>query len=101
MKRKITWYLVIALILGLTLLAISCGGGTTTTPNTPDTTPPADETPPAEEPTETAGPPAIPHTLEGRDDCLVCHGESGIKPFPANHAGRTNDMCRGCHQPAG
>ncbi|MFH1003469.1 MAG: c-type cytochrome [Chloroflexota bacterium] len=46
-----------------------------------------------------AGPPAIPHSLEGRDNCLSCHGPNGIVPFPANHAGRTNDTCRACHQP--
>ncbi|MDP2719731.1 MAG: hypothetical protein U1D67_01185 [Dehalococcoidia bacterium] len=45
------------------------------------------------------GPPKIPHTLEGRDNCLMCHQAGGLKPFPANHAGRTNEMCRACHQP--
>ena len=42
--------------------------------------------------------PAIPHPLEGRDNCLSCHDESGFKPFPADHAGRTADICTGCHQ---
>ncbi|MFH1651541.1 MAG: cytochrome c3 family protein [Chloroflexota bacterium] len=42
--------------------------------------------------------PRIPHTLEGRSDCLVCHNTSAIKPFPANHAGRTTETCRNCHQ---
>ena len=47
------------------------------------------------------GPPAIPHTLVGRDNCLICHNpEGGIKPAPKDHAGRTNDMCQGCHKPA-
>ena len=45
-----------------------------------------------------AGPPKIPHTLEGRSDCLMCHGPGGLKPFPSNHAGRTKDICRSCHQ---
>ncbi len=46
--------------------------------------------------------PAIPHPLEGRDDCLVCHefGVVGATQIPGDHAGRTNDMCQGCHQPA-
>ncbi|MDE3091042.1 MAG: ammonia-forming cytochrome c nitrite reductase subunit c552, partial [Chloroflexota bacterium] len=46
-------------------------------------------------------PPPIPHTLEGRDQCLVCHqtGGGGAPKVPADHAGRTNDQCRTCHQP--
>jgi hypothetical protein len=46
-------------------------------------------------------PPAIPHSLEGRDACLACHetGIAGAPQVPADHSGRTNDMCRGCHQP--
>ncbi len=46
----------------------------------------------------TGGPPNIPHSLEGRDDCLMCHA-SGSKQVPESHAGRTIDMCRGCHSP--
>ena len=42
----------------------------------------------------------IPHTLEGRDDCLMCHQEGGLKPFPSDHARRTNDTCTICHQTA-
>jgi hypothetical protein len=47
-------------------------------------------------------PPQIPHPLEGRDACLACHetGLAGAPQVPADHAGRTNEMCRGCHQPA-
>jgi hypothetical protein len=47
------------------------------------------------------GPPLIPHDVIGRDDCLVCHGtgQAGAPKVPADHAGRTNDMCRTCHQP--
>jgi hypothetical protein len=44
-----------------------------------------------------AGIPQIPHTLEGRDDCLQCHAADAFKPFPTEHAGRTNDTCQGCH----
>jgi hypothetical protein len=43
--------------------------------------------------------PAIPHPIEGRDDCLVCHGPGQVKPFPADHQGRTKESCQGCHQP--
>ena len=41
-----------------------------------------------------AAQPRIPHTLVGRDDCLSCHGPQGIKPFPADHAGRTRHLPR-------
>ena len=47
-------------------------------------------------------PPFIPHPLEGRDECLACHrtGVDGAPQVPEDHTGRTNDMCRVCHQPA-
>ena len=49
---------------------------------------------------ETAGPPAIPHEVAGRDNCLMCHDpNTGMKPAPADHAGRTADTCQTCHQP--
>ena len=51
---------------------------------------------PAPEPA--GGPSMIPHSLDGKDDCLMCRGDSGIKPFPTNHAGRTVASCTGCHQ---
>jgi hypothetical protein len=51
-----------------------------------------------------AGPPRIPHTLEGRDNCATCHtvggagvGAAGGTGMPNNHQGRGNDTCRGCH----
>ncbi len=52
-------------------------------------------------PAASGGPPNIPHTLQGRDQCLTCHqnGVGGAPKVPASHAGRTNDMCRTCHQP--
>ncbi len=45
--------------------------------------------------------PPIPHTLEGRSDCIACHGTglAGAPKFPPDHAGRTNAMCQGCHKP--
>jgi nitrate/TMAO reductase-like tetraheme cytochrome c subunit len=52
-----------------------------------------------EEPTA-GGPPLIPHELEGRSDCLLCHDpEGGLKPAPGDHAGRTSDSCQICHKP--
>jgi hypothetical protein len=46
--------------------------------------------------------PSIPHPLEGRDKCLACHetGAAGATQIPEDHAGRTNEMCQACHQPA-
>lgn len=43
--------------------------------------------------------PSIPHTLEGREDCLFCHSLDGIKPFPENHEDRPVERCEGCHKP--
>jgi len=48
-----------------------------------------------------AAAPPVPHTLVGRDNCLTCHGETGIKPVPADHQGREATSCRTCHRPAG
>lgn len=33
-------------------------------------------------------------------DCTLCHGPTGMKPYPANHASFTNETCQTCHQPA-
>jgi hypothetical protein len=42
--------------------------------------------------------PAVPHPTEGREDCLACHDTGQLKPFPDDHASRTNDSCTMCHQ---
>lgn len=44
------------------------------------------------------GPPPIPHSLEGLSDCLMCHNLEGIRPFPEDHGGRTNETCLACHK---
>jgi cytochrome c5 len=46
-----------------------------------------------------AAPPAIPHELEGRGDCLVCHklGTADAPRVPDNHDGLTSDICQTCH----
>ncbi len=45
------------------------------------------------------GAPNIPHTLDSRADCLVCHQQKLEAPaFPANHSPFTNDLCTTCHQ---
>ncbi len=77
------------------------GGASPTVTSTAGRTPVSPQTP-AATPTrarETEAPPSIPHTLVGRSECLLCHGPGGLKPAPANHAGRTNDTCTACHKP--
>jgi hypothetical protein len=52
---------------------------------------------------QTTAPPAIPHPLEGRDNCLMCHTAGAMEPVPdvpADHEGRGNNLCRLCHAPA-
>ena len=44
-----------------------------------------------------AGATSIPHPVEGRTDCRACHGTDGQMPIPADHKGRTNDVCQICH----
>ncbi|CAG0945927.1 Cytochrome c-type protein ImcH [Anaerolineae bacterium] len=42
----------------------------------------------------------VPHPIGGSPDCQVCHGtNSKVRPFPADHAGRKNDVCLACHKP--
>ncbi len=48
-----------------------------------------------------AVPMQIPHPVGGNPDCQLCHGpQSKVRPYPADHAGRTNDMCQACHKPS-
>ncbi len=51
-----------------------------------------------DEDNEAEAPSEIPHDLAGRDDCLQCHAEGGLKPFPPDHADRTSDVCQSCHE---
>ena len=47
-------------------------------------------------------PGAIPHALEGKEKCDMCHAGSGsLKPVPADHTGRANTTCTACHKPVG
>ena len=39
----------------------------------------------------------IPHPLEGREDCLMCHAEGGTLPYPPDHVGRPSSTCLVCH----
>ena len=43
--------------------------------------------------------PPIPHPVSGETNCLTCHATGGLKPMPAGHAGRSNDLCQVCHAP--
>ncbi len=47
-------------------------------------------------------PGAIPHAVEGKEKCDMCHAGTGsLKPVPADHAGRANTTCTACHKPVG
>lgn len=49
----------------------------------------------------TKTPPAIPHDLAGRDQCMMCHSGAmeGVPAPPADHEGRDVKFCSLCHQP--
>ena len=43
---------------------------------------------------------AVPHDIEGRETCLMCHTPGAMEPIPdapASHEGRTDGMCLWCH----
>jgi cytochrome c553 len=46
-----------------------------------------------------SAPPAIPHEVEGREDCLVCHklGTADAPRIPDNHDSLTGNICQTCH----
>ncbi len=48
-------------------------------------------------------PPTIPHQIKGKTDCIACHGQNGIKPYPKWHAEDRygNEKCATCHHVAG
>ena len=112
MRHRRQWYSVIlpCLAVFFVVFLVACAGPTptpTAAPAQPTATKPA-ATPVPAQPTATkpsgtpAAAPKIPHPLEGRSDCLLCHatGVSGAKAVPADHAGRTSDTCNTCHKPA-
>ncbi len=80
-------------------------------PATPTTIPTAFPTP-TPRPSPTPGPggfvaaapvdsPAIPHPIEGQENCLMCHALETISPFPENHVNWPETTCLGCHARAG
>ena len=55
-------------------------------------------------PMVTTGPKLIPHDLEGKDNCLMCHMPGVMAPVtdtPENHEGRGIEVCLWCHTTAG
>ncbi len=40
----------------------------------------------------------IPHAVNQLDNCLGCHGTSGVRPVPQNHPWATNETCTACHK---
>ncbi|MEE8390610.1 MAG: cytochrome b/b6 domain-containing protein, partial [Anaerolineae bacterium] len=61
-------------------------------PPTPTSTPTSSQEPPAG-----ASVPVIPHPLEGREDCLLCHAADAVSPFPADHVDWLVSTCQVCH----
>jgi hypothetical protein len=45
------------------------------------------------------GAPGIPHSTQGRSDCLSCHGQGTTNPYPGWHADKKFDdgRCQSCH----
>lgn len=70
--------------------------GTTSTPTPTSPHVPRTGTPPTEAPTRPVEPAQVPHTPDGRSDCLTCHAAS----VPQDHADRDNTTCTMCHEPA-
>lgn len=41
--------------------------------------------------------PVIPHSTQGLEDCLLCHGTASPRPFASGHPWTTNATCTACH----
>ncbi|MGD8728028.1 MAG: hypothetical protein PVH40_10305 [Gemmatimonadales bacterium] len=51
---------------------------------------------------QAAKPNPVEHTVEGRDQCLMCHKAGAMETatdVPADHADRPNETCMWCHAP--
>lgn len=106
LKKILLILTVIVITLGLVFLATACSK---TAPKPPSSTQPTTTTTTTTKPTTTTTTTTtttasvvtlIPHSLEGRGDCLICHqtGIAGAKAVPADHAGRANSTCTACHK---
>jgi hypothetical protein len=54
-------------------------------------------------PVQTTDPPAIPHDMQGRESCLMCHKAGVMEPVPdvpANHEPISEQYCGLCHKKA-
>lgn len=93
----------ITLLLGIAAAAVvACGGpAAPAAVPTPAATDAPGATSTAAAPGKGAGPAAIPHGLEGKEDCTSCHklGAKGPTGMPEDHKDRANGACTGCHQP--
>ncbi|MBI2860511.1 MAG: hypothetical protein HYX91_03270 [Chloroflexi bacterium] len=108
MKRPMIWAVLVVILLAALPVLVACGGQEPAPAPPPAPAPapaPAPKPTPAPAPAPTPAPapqpvgaPKVPHTLEGRADCLMCHSATGLRPFPADHAGRSNATCTSCHQ---
>jgi len=41
---------------------------------------------------------AVPHPIEGHENCDSCHGRKGMRAYPINHLGWKNESCTKCHR---
>jgi len=108
MKKTRAWWTGLLAFACAGAMVAACGGGTPS-PEAPTPTAgepnEAAESPAAEEKEDVAeGPTAIPHPIEGREKCTSCHTEAGgggeAEALPADHAGRDDTTCQGCHKSA-
>ncbi|MBI2862026.1 MAG: hypothetical protein HYX89_04325 [Chloroflexi bacterium] len=83
--------LLLGLLAGLMLMAVSCAKTAESSPT------------PTSAAATVSGAKPIPHSLVSRTDCTTCHasGVAAVPQMPANHQGRTNDVCTQCHRPIG
>lgn len=45
-------------------------------------------------------PDLIPHITEGLSECRLCHDQSGVRPYPADHTVVPDNFCTLCHREA-
>ncbi len=45
-------------------------------------------------------PDLIPHTTNGLSQCRLCHNQSGVRPYPADHTVIPDNFCTLCHREA-
>lgn len=52
---------------------------------------------------QTKEPPVVPHQLEGREQCIMCHSGKmeAVPAVPADHEGRDVKYCTLCHTTGG